>query len=262
MTSLEHLGVLSDGKEEGGGEGIEGREEDKKNKKKRKNRIVLDLSLARGLDYYTGVIYEAVLFNEKVGSIAAGGRYDGLVGMFSGADVPAVGVSVGVERVFAILEARERAEAEARGGRIKESETSVLVASVGKGLQPERMRVASELWSAGVAAEFGYKPDPNLKDQLRAADEGGIPFVVLLGREEVESGTAKLKDMRRGTEETLPRGGGFAAAVAERVRRRAQEEEEEGRRRSTSGSASLVAAGRGAQAKAKAASGDGGEGQS
>ena len=174
-----------------------------------------------------GVIYEAVLHNEKVGSIAAGGRYDGLVGMFSGADVPAVGVSVGVERVFAILESRARAAAAASNGRIRESETSVLVCSVGKGLQPERMRVAAELWAAGVAAEFGYKPDPNLKDQLRAADEGGVPFVCLLGKEEVESGTVKLKNMRAGTEETLPRGegGGLGRAVAERVRKEADEAE-------------------------------------
>ena len=168
-----------------------------------------------------------MLHNEKVGSIAAGGRYDGLVGMFSGADVPAVGVSVGVERVFAILESRARAAAAASNGRIRESETSVLVCSVGKGLQPERMRVAAELWAAGVAAEFGYKPDPNLKDQLRAADEGGVPFVCLLGKEEVESGTVKLKNMRAGTEETLPRGegGGLGRAVAERVRKEADEAE-------------------------------------
>ena len=69
------------------------------------HRIEFNLSLARGLDYYTGVIYEAVcLTKNNVGSIAAGGRYDHLVGAFSDADVPCVGVSIGVERVFAIME--------------------------------------------------------------------------------------------------------------------------------------------------------------
>jgi len=64
-----------------------------------------DFSLARGLDYYTGLIYEAVLTGEnRVGSIAGGGRYDGLVGMFSGKQIPAIGVSIGIERVFSILE--------------------------------------------------------------------------------------------------------------------------------------------------------------
>jgi histidyl-tRNA synthetase len=66
---------------------------------------VFDLSLARGLDYYTGLIYEAVLTDtDRVGSIAAGGRYDDLLGMFSNKSVPAVGVSIGIERVFNILE--------------------------------------------------------------------------------------------------------------------------------------------------------------
>ena len=67
--------------------------------------ISLDLSLARGLDYYTGLIYETVLTTENgVGSISAGGRYDELVGMFSGKKIPAVGVSIGIERVFILLE--------------------------------------------------------------------------------------------------------------------------------------------------------------
>ncbi len=69
------------------------------------DNILFDFSLARGLDYYTGLIYECVLTDtDRVGSIAGGGRYDGLVGMFSGKDIPAIGVSIGIERVFAILE--------------------------------------------------------------------------------------------------------------------------------------------------------------
>lgn len=68
-----------------------------------------DFSLARGLDYYTGLIYEAVLTDtNRVGSIAGGGRYDGLVGMFSGKQIPAIGVSIGIERVFAILEEKSK----------------------------------------------------------------------------------------------------------------------------------------------------------
>jgi histidyl-tRNA synthetase len=67
--------------------------------------IILDLSLARGLDYYTGVIYEAVLTEQSlIGSIASGGRYDKLIGMFSGKDIPSVGISIGIERLFVIIE--------------------------------------------------------------------------------------------------------------------------------------------------------------
>ena len=77
--------------------------------------------------------------------------------MFSGKDVPAVGVSVGIERVFAILEARLRAKAAAAGATVRATETQVLVASIGNGLQVKRMELASKLWAAGVKAEFGFK---------------------------------------------------------------------------------------------------------
>jgi histidyl-tRNA synthetase len=71
------------------------------------SNISFDFSLARGLDYYTGLIYEAVLTDtDRVGSISGGGRYDGLIGMFSGKNIPSVGGSVGIERVFSILEER------------------------------------------------------------------------------------------------------------------------------------------------------------
>lgn len=75
------------------------------------DRLSFDFSLARGLDYYTGLIYEAVLTDSnRVGSIAGGGRYDGLVGMFSGKAIPAVGVSIGIERIFSILEEVAKAD--------------------------------------------------------------------------------------------------------------------------------------------------------
>lgn len=73
--------------------------------------IVFDFSLARGLDYYTGLIYEGILLDEgKMGSIAGGGRYDELIGMFSGTSIPAIGVSIGIERVFAILEQQSKGD--------------------------------------------------------------------------------------------------------------------------------------------------------
>jgi histidyl-tRNA synthetase len=200
-------------------------------------RVSFDLSLARGLDYYTGVIYEAVLRTEDgahVGSIAAGGRYDGLVGMFSGKDVPAVGMSIGIERVFAILEARTRERREAARARVaaaaaaasaesadaaaaaeataaaaelaalpRATQTEVLVASIGNGLMPRRMALAAQLWRAGVAAEFGYKPNPKMGDQISAALDQGIPLMAIFGEDEISSGTVKLKDMARKTEDVV-----------------------------------------------------------
>ena len=179
--------------------------------------VVFDLSLARGLDYYTGVICEAVLKGANVGSIAAGGRYDGLVGTFTGGkdnDVPAVGVSIGIERVFAIVEARTREKAAAVGGTIRETETDVLVASIGGGgggggsigdMQSQRMEVAAALWAADVRAEFGFKPAPKMADQLAYALKQGIPFMVLFGESEVARGVIKIKDLDAGSEETVAR---------------------------------------------------------
>lgn len=164
-----------------------------------------DLSLARGLDYYTGVIYEAVFKGGSVGSIAAGGRYDHLVGMFSGKEVPAVGVSIGIERVFAILEAQMKEMTKGDNGTIRETETEVLVASIGNGLQPQRMKIASDLWSAGIKCEFGFKPNPKMGDQLNYALKSGIPLVILFGEDEIHAGQVKLKDLDNETEITIPK---------------------------------------------------------
>lgn len=91
------------------------------------SNIVFDFSLARGLDYYTGLIYEAVLTDtDRVGSIAGGGRYDGLVGMFSGKPIPAAGVSIGIERVFSILEETSKDT--------RENQTQVFVAQMSKNM--------------------------------------------------------------------------------------------------------------------------------
>ena len=164
-----------------------------------------DLSLARGLDYYTGVIYEAVFKGGNVGSIAAGGRYDHLVGMFSGKEVPAVGVSIGIERVFAIMEAQMKEKTQEKGGTIRETETEVLVASIGNDLQPQRMKIASELWQAGIKCEFGFKPNPKMGDQLNYALKSGIPLVILFGEDEINSGQVKLKDLDAEVEEEISR---------------------------------------------------------
>merc|ERR1712147_607786 len=113
--------------------------------------VSFDLSLARGLDYYTGVIYEAVLGGDEevlVGSVAGGGRYDGLVGMFDpkGRSVPCVGVSIGIERLFSIMEsniAKSKAV-------VRQIETEVYVASAQKNLMEERMKLCADLWDAGI----------------------------------------------------------------------------------------------------------------
>ncbi|PKI82321.1 histidine--tRNA ligase [Malassezia vespertilionis] len=189
-------------------------------------RFSFDLSLARGLDYYTGLIYEAVTaasappgftggdapvmpkkskkgdeeIDEStvgVGSIAAGGRYDNLVGMFSGSKrpdaVPCVGVSVGVERVFSILMQRIK-DAQARGERtVRQKEVDVYVMSMGDGLLLERMRVSKMLWDAGIKAEFMYKKKPKMQAQFAVVDKEQVPFAVMLAPGEWAEGKVRVK---------------------------------------------------------------------
>lgn len=118
--------------------------------------ISFDFSLARGLDYYTGLIYECVLTDtDRVGSIAGGGRYDGLIGMFSNKTIPAIGVSIGIERVFAILEEKAKLDPT-----IRATQTQILIASIGKNMTVERLKVCNQLWEAGLKSETLYNDNP------------------------------------------------------------------------------------------------------
>ncbi|PKU77825.1 Histidine--tRNA ligase [Dendrobium catenatum] len=162
-------------------------------------KIVFDLSLARGLDYYTGAIFEAVFKGStQVGSIAAGGRYDNLVGMFSGKQVPAVGVSLGIERVFTIMEQLEKEKNKV----IRATETQVLVAILGKDLLLAA-ELVSELWKVEVKAEFGL--NKRVRNHIDRAVESGIPWVVFVGESELNSGFLKLKNIESHQEEMIPR---------------------------------------------------------
>eukprot|EP00040_Diaphanoeca_grandis_P011157 m.57136 g.57136 ORF g.57136 m.57136 type:complete len:509 (-) comp22337_c0_seq5:4105-5631(-) len=157
------------------------------------DHVSFDLSLARGLDYYTGVIYEAVLTGANVGSVAGGGRYDNLVGMFAGgkgkSGRPCVGVSLGIERIFAIIEAKL-----ASGNTIQRSkETEVLVCSGQKEMLKPRMELCAELWEAGIKAELVYKANPKLLNQLQQAEKDGIPLVIIIGQNELDEGIVKLR---------------------------------------------------------------------
>jgi len=163
--------------------------------------VSFDLSLARGLNYYTGLIYEAVLTDtDRVGSIAAGGRYDKLVGMFSTQEVPAVGVSIGVGRLLAILE-----EAERKRATLRQTATQVYVASVGDGLLTARMEICRDLWQAGVATEFMYHLNPKSNKQLGYVLENSIPIMVWTGEDEVKNGVVQLKVMDTKEQRVVPR---------------------------------------------------------
>uniref|UniRef100_A0A7S3Q2R4 Histidine--tRNA ligase, cytoplasmic n=1 Tax=Chaetoceros debilis TaxID=122233 RepID=A0A7S3Q2R4_9STRA len=166
--------------------------------------ISFDLSLARGLDYYTGIIYEAVCMNgnTQVGSIGGGGRYDNLVSMFqeAGKVTPCVGVSIGIERVFTLMEERLRQE---QGGSIKQPNVNVLVAQAGENMMVERMKLSKLLWDAKISAEFNQQENPKLKYEIANALEREIPFMVVIGEDEAKEMKCNIKDLKARTEETV-----------------------------------------------------------
>ena len=163
-----------------------------------------DLSLARGLDYYTGVIYEAVCMSgtTQVGSIGGGGRYDNLVSMFqeSGKQTPCVGVSVGIERVFTLMEARMREEHE---GAIQQPHVSVLIASAGGAMMKEKMNIARILWDGSISAEFSHQENAKLKKEVVHALDRGIPYMVVIGESELAENKVQVKDIQANTAELV-----------------------------------------------------------
>ena len=168
-----------------------------------RKRISFDLSLARGLDYYTGLIYEVVTEGSAptgkgkqqevgVGSVAAGGRYDQLVGMFSGKPIPCVGISFGIDRIISIMKAHGQSTQRAK------DVDAFVMAFGGKGFNgmlKERMQVAQELWAAGIKAEFSYKLKPKVQQQFKQAEVAGVPLTVILGEDELKDGKVKIKVM-------------------------------------------------------------------
>ncbi|GFN84977.1 histidine--tRNA ligase, cytoplasmic [Plakobranchus ocellatus] len=181
------------------------------------NRVSFDLSLARGLDYYTGVIYEAILTGTEtavaaaadeegsvgVGSVAGGGRYDGLVGMFDskGRKVPCVGISIGIERLFSIMEAKALASEE----KVRTTETEVYVIAAQKGMVEERLKLCKALWDADIKTEQSYKKNTKMLTEFQYCEQNGIPLAIIIGQSEIEAGIVKMKIMASREEREVKR---------------------------------------------------------
>ena len=160
-----------------------------------------DLSLARGLDYYTGLIYETVLTEtDEVGSISGGGRFDNLIGMFSGKPIPAVGVSIGIERIFNILEKHYKDD-----DNLRSIYTEVLVCAAGKNLTKERFKIVNELWDNGIKAEILYYENPRMDKQLDYGLKNKIPFLIFIGENELKENKIKIKCLANSQELLIDR---------------------------------------------------------
>ncbi|WP_153396397.1 histidine--tRNA ligase [Ornithinicoccus halotolerans] len=158
----------------------------------------LNLAIARGLDYYTGTVYETTLDDHpEIGSICSGGRYDDLAGHYTKSRLPGVGISIGLTRLFWQL--REAGLVD-----VAESTVQVLVPQVEESLLSEQLALVTELRHGGINSET-VLDGGRLGKQLRYADRAGIRFVVILGPQEVEAGTVTVKDLRRQDQFTVPR---------------------------------------------------------
>ena len=157
--------------------------------------IVLDLSIVRGLDYYTGVVFEAFIeSDEALGALAGGGRYDILPAIFGRADIGATGVAGGVDRTILALKKR---------GTEKPPEPSIYVAYVNKEVSGVAQKIAVTLRREGLPAEIDLA-ERSLKKQLEAAAKRNAPFVIIVGPKELESNRVVLRDMKNGKEEVKP----------------------------------------------------------
>ena len=162
-------------------------------------RIQLDLRIARGLDYYTGVVYETTLDDyPEVGSVCSGGRYDNLAENYTRTRLPGVGVSIGLSRLFYKL--REAGVVSSHHRTL----ARCMVASFDDAQFGEALQIAAELRRAGVATILNTESVP-LKKKLRYADRLGIQLVVLIGEEEVRGRFATVKDMATGENKPIPR---------------------------------------------------------
>ncbi|HCK24712.1 MAG TPA: histidine--tRNA ligase [Bacteroides graminisolvens] len=159
------------------------------------NQIELDLTLARGLNYYTGAIFEVKALDVQIGSITGGGRYDNLTGVFGMPGVSGVGISFGADRIFDVLNQLELYPKEAVNG------TELLFVNFGEDEADNSLSVLTKVRAAGIRAEM-YPDSAKMKKQMTYANAKNIPFVAIVGENEMKENKVLLKNMLSG-EQTL-----------------------------------------------------------
>lgn len=159
-------------------------------------KLEFDVTLARGLNYYTGAIFEVKANNVGIGSICGGGRYDDLTGIFGLKDLSGVGISFGADRIYDVLEELNLFPA------FSEESTQLLLINFGDD-ENECLRILQSFRNAGVNTEL-YPTAAKLKKQMKYADNKGIPNVLFLGEEELSSGVFQLKNLASGEQSKLP----------------------------------------------------------
>ena len=168
--------------------------------------FAVDLTIARGLDYYTGTVYETTLLDHpEIGSVCSGGRYDNLAEYYTDRQLPGVGISIGLTRLFYVL-----GEQGLLNPDLPTAPADVLILPMTAELSPA-VTLATRLRTAGVRTQL-YTEQKKFKAKIQYADKLHIPYVIFLGEDEVAAGTVSLKDLRSGEQITVP-----AADAAERI---------------------------------------------
>lgn len=159
--------------------------------------LAIDLTIARGLDYYTGTIYETILNNYPgIGSVCSGGRYDNLAGYYTKQQLPGVGISIGLTRLFYQIKEAKIIELNHAS-----TLTQALIVPMNTGIEAS-IQVANRLREAGIIAEL-YFEEAKLDKKISYANKLGIPFVILIGEDELQSGLLSLKEMATGEQSRM-----------------------------------------------------------
>ena len=159
--------------------------------------VELDLSLARGLNYYTGAIFEVKALDYAIGSISGGGRYDDLTGIFGMPNLSGVGISFGADRIYDVMTGLGLFPEEVNFS------TRVFLTNLGEEEQTAALGLLRQLRQAGIAAEI-YPEPGKMKKQMEYANRRSIPYVVIIGSQELEAGVVTLKEMRSGEQRQVP----------------------------------------------------------
>ena len=158
--------------------------------------FIFDINLARGLSYYTSSIFEVILDEKNIGSLCGGGRYDDLTEIFGYKDISGIGISFGIERIYEIMKERNLFP-----DSINKKDT-VLVCSMSEKYLDDSLKISSILRNNNISTDL-YPDNPKLKKQLQYANNNDIPYVIIIGEDEMTSKLFTLKDMETGSQEKL-----------------------------------------------------------
>jgi histidyl-tRNA synthetase len=166
----------------------------------RHSTLTVDLTLARGLNYYTGTIFEVKAKNVQIGSIGGGGRYDDLTGLFGVPDIPGVGISFGVDRIYDVMEELKLFPGGVYIG------SQVLFFNLGEKEGKKAFQLAQQLRAKNIRCEI-YHETAKFDKQFKYAEKKRIPFVIIVGEEEIKNSTCKIKNIITGEQKEIPLNG-------------------------------------------------------